>query len=90
MGEGVKLIEDAYNETHQRGYEGSMSACIHHMGYQPSVILTAGVDDIKSRIITDEQKVFRMSGMAGRMEGIETRTGAVDLWENGAKPRLIS
>lgn len=31
-------IEDAYNRSHNRGYEASMSACVHFMFFNPVIV----------------------------------------------------
>jgi len=86
--EALGYFEDAYNDKHSSGYEGSMSACINWMFYQPSVVEVVGLEDIKT-IAAEEPRLFHLQNSSGSMTGIDTREVAKELWENGVKPKLI-
>lgn len=86
-------FEDAYERKHRQSYEGSMSACIHSLFFQPSVITIRGTEDLEPLVKRDEDGTVGLAEMrtvAGSMTGLVLNLEAGKAaWERGTKPRLI-
>jgi hypothetical protein len=87
--EGTKWFEKAYQERHARSFEASMSACIHHLFFQPSIVEVPNIEFIDKNILSADRRVYRIGNVAGRMLVAETQPGAAEMWEKGSKPKLI-
>lgn len=90
-GEAIEWFEKTYKRKHQQSFEGSMSACINWMQFQPSIVHMS-LSDIKKDLI-DESKVepVSMNSVSGFMKGIKvtfTKNGK-KYWDKGTKPQLI-
>lgn len=90
----LRYFEDAYNRKHRQSYEGSMSACIHSIFFQPSVIpMGRGMTKLEKLIARNEAGQFEIvtsSSVAGRMSGIRLKLDeGRAAWEKGTQPRLI-
>jgi hypothetical protein len=88
--DGTKFYEDSYNTSHERGYEASMSACINHMTYSPSIVKVSGLDEIK-KMVGPEPHLFGLSHISGSMTVISIPDLSVgqEYWDKGEKPKLI-
>jgi hypothetical protein len=85
--EGLRYFEDAYNRNHDMSYEASMSACINHIFFQPSIV-SLTIEEIKA---IGPQKLLRLSHISGFMTILSLpRKAAKPIWDAGAKPKLIS
>jgi len=91
--DAVHYFEDAYNRFHGRGYESSMSACLHAILYQPSVVVFASRDAMLRGLgITNPKKatVIEAGSVCGGVSGILMESPkAKRAWERGVKPQLI-
>jgi hypothetical protein len=96
VAEGLASYEDMYNRNHRRSYEGSMSACINAMFFQPAVVLFDNANEFKKKLLPDDLdesdvRVVELSHVSGYMLGIEAdKAKAARIWEKAAKPRLIT
>lgn len=87
--QGCNSFEQAYNRGHARGYEGSMSACIHFIFYQPSIVYFTNIEAVK-KILKDPIILISSWSAAGSMYGLQCKVKeARTLWNKGMKPRLI-
>lgn len=85
-------FEDAYRQKHAQSYEGSMSACIHHMMYRPSVVTIRGTEDARRLVQLDDEgrtTLQRHWGVAGGVRGFVCGPAGLTAWEAGCKPRLV-
>ena len=82
-------FENSYKSAHSRSYEGSMSACLNYITFQPSIIEIKDVEDIRNNIAEEKPKTVRLSHLSGFMNAITTREGVKELWNSGIKPKLI-
>ena len=64
-----KYFEQSYEAAHHRSYEGSMSACVHFIMFQPEVVGPVDIDQIKEAVGTGSQAYSLMSP-AGAMNGM--------------------
>lgn len=88
--ERIKDLESEYNRFHRRSYEGSMSATLNWMQFQPSVVGFKDVDAIRRFLGDEPYHLVTASSVCGRITGIVCPPGSINMWKNGAKPRLIS
>ena len=90
--EGVRSIEDMYNSNHRRGYEASMSACIHGITFQHSIVFYESVAKLAETLgLTGKEKVTHIRNVSGGYDTIALdKAKAAPEWERGDKPRLIS
>jgi hypothetical protein len=88
--EGVTAYENLYMEWHKKDYEASMSACLNHMAFRPSIVKVSGVEEIR-KIVGDEPHLFDISHVSGFLTGIQIPDPVVgqEYWDKGAKPQLI-
>lgn len=93
VAEAVGHFETGYNRKHAQGYEGSMSACINSMFFQPAAI-SMTLEDLGKLVERDADGVMhlsRLSHVSGFMNGIPCKLdAAAKLWQKGSKPRVIS
>lgn len=93
VAKAVGHYEEGYNRKHAQGYEGSMSACINNMFFQPSAI-SMTLEDLGKLVERDADGVMhltRLSHVSGFMIGIPCKLDeAAKLWQKGRKPRVIS
>ena len=82
-------FENSYKSAHTRSYEGSMSACLNYITFQPSIIEIKDANDIKNNIANERLETVRLSHVSGFMNAIKTRESARELWSSGIKPKLI-
>jgi len=90
--EALRSFEDAYNQAHDRGYSWSMSAVIHWMQFQPSIVKLGTDMDVVRKMLADPDKpsVTGLTSMAGKMNGLLLKKDAGEAaWNAGEHPRLI-
>jgi hypothetical protein len=89
---GRDSFEGMYMDSHRRSYEGSMSACINHITFQPAFISIESLDEIYRWVADPERmKVCSVSNVSGHFVGLLLdSTKAASVWERGAKPKLYS
>jgi hypothetical protein len=80
---------ESYGNAHSRSYEGSMSACVHFMQFQPHIVRFESLDDIKNRIAAEDPHVHSLTSIAGRMLGISCRKEAYKIWKESESAPLI-
>jgi len=88
--DGLRYYEDAYHRAHGRSYEGSMSACINWMAYQPSIVELTD-EEISGLLERDEEGHTYACSLwhtSGGMTGVKCNDSAEAVWERGAKPKL--
>ena len=84
---GLAFFEDAYKRFHNRSYEGSMSACLNWMAYQPSI---AHLALWEMEQLVEEYTVVHAWHVSGGMHYIPLRAAdAKVIWDKGCKPTLI-
>lgn len=87
VAEGLRYFETGYMDAHHRSFEGSMSACINNLSFQPSIVeLTMG--DIEAAA-EKGTKAVTVRSVAGSVTLLPLKVDAIALWETGTKPRLI-
>lgn len=88
---GLKHFEDAYNESHDRSYEGSMSACINNMSFQPSIVgVPRGLDELAEIVGSKEAGYIKLGNVSGSMYAVKAPAKGEEYWEKGHKPHLIT
>jgi len=80
----------SYDAAHARSYEGSMSACIHFMFFQPRIVRFKDLQDIKDRIASDPPRLVQLSHNSGFMKAITCRKEAYAIWKAAEPVPLIS
>lgn len=90
-GKITKMIENSYDRNHQRGYEASMSACIHMIFFNPQeVAIPDDVEELKKMVHLDEG-LYYLNNVSGGYHGWKVRPEFVEKLTGDAKePRLIS
>jgi hypothetical protein len=93
VAKAVASFEDTYERKHHQSYEGSMSACIHSLFFQVSVIPIRGTTDLEPIVKRNEDgsvDIASMRTVAGSMTGLvlDPEKGKA-AWERGEKPRLV-
>ncbi len=48
--DALNYFTSGYNQSHDRGYEGSMSACINYILFQPVVLSFDGLQDMIQKL----------------------------------------
>ena len=91
-GDGLRYYEDSYTRAHRRNYEGSMSACVNWMQFQPSIVEVEEpvLENIAAKILDPALSVVALNSASGHYVVACTRPEAEQLWDEGVKPRLIS
>jgi hypothetical protein len=93
VADAVGHYEVGYNRKHAQGFEGSMSACINSMFFQPAAI-SMTLEDLGKLVERDADGVMHLSQLShvsGFMSGIPCKLAEAEkLWQKGSKPRLIS
>ena len=89
--EAIRDIEDSYNRNHGRGYESSMSACVHHIFFQPTVVqIPEDIEEIR-KMLAEPGGVFGLRHISGHYHGRKLKPEAAEeLLKTEIKPRLIS
>jgi hypothetical protein len=87
---GLDAYEKMYMEWHDRSHEASMSACLNHITFQPSIVKVSGVDEIK-KIVGEDPHLFDLRNVSGFMTGLKISDIEIGkkYWDKGAKPQLI-
>lgn len=89
--DGLSTVEKMYNKKHYSNYEGSMSACINWMTFQPAIISFDSIETLAKALLTQEPRVFALSHVSGFMNGIRCdKAKAKKVWDRARKPELIS
>lgn len=88
--EANKYFLRAYEEKHSQSFEGSMSACVHFIQFQPRVVGFEDLEDIKRRIASDPPRLVLMVGQAGGLNAITCRPEAYEIWNKAESVPLIS
>lgn len=87
--QGCESFERAYDRGHSRGYEGSMSACLHFVFYQPSIVYFANTEAVK-KILKEPIVLISSWSAAGSMYGLQCKVKETKaIWNKGTKPKLI-
>lgn len=93
-GEALGSFEDLYERNHARSFEGSMSACINWMSFQPAVVWFEDVEGIRRALfsgIRDEDiRVHSVRNVSGGFRGLLCGPGVESIWTEAPKPALIS
>lgn len=90
---GVKSFEDIYNDYHKRDYSYSAATCINYITFQPSIIKVKDLEEIKELLLVENEEFCprTLSHITGTINGILLKKEIGEkLWDEGAKPRLIS
>jgi hypothetical protein len=51
LDKALAYFEEGYRQSHQRNYEGSMSACINYIQFQPRIVEFADLADLENRLL---------------------------------------
>lgn len=89
--DALRIWEGMYHRAHGVSYERSMSACIHMLHFQPSVISVADVEEILTFIEHENKTVrpFHLRSVAGSLTGLKCTEDGLVRWEKGRKPSLV-
>lgn len=93
VAEAAGYFEAGYNRKYAQGREGSMSACVNSMFFQPSAISMTPEDlgQLVERDADGDIHLARLRHVSGSMSSIPCKLDeAAKLWEKGVKPRIIS
>lgn len=90
-------MEVTYNNKHKQGYEGSMSACIHMIQFQPHVITIPAEESAIMELLEPSPngngrvQPIKLSSPSGRMIVLKFRDELVEqLLSTSTQPDLIS
>lgn len=85
--EGVDAFKAPYDRSSARGYEGSMSALIHRITFQPRIVAAPAAESLKGAVVADGARATRVSNVSGSMLGAPCDgPGAAALYESGVSP----
>jgi hypothetical protein len=87
---GCAVFTDAYNRNHDRGYEASMSACVHAIEFSPRVIKAPSIPELKRKVLTDPPTLCEISSISGRYLTLRCRKSAKAYYDKGRTPELIT
>lgn len=88
----LAYFTDGYNNGHRRSYEASMSAVVHWLMFQPSIIELADASVVRGWLPDpNKPESFSLWSVAGGIHGLrlDPKPGA-RLWDTGTKPALIT
>lgn len=92
--EVIKGFEDRYNRKHAISYEGSMSACINYIFFQPAAVWYENLDALRASLfagVRDEDiRVYSVRNVSGGFRGLLCGPGSEAVWEAARKPGLIT
>ena len=88
--EALNYFERAYNRGHDRSFEGSMSACINWMSFQPSVISVNSDEELYSFFGGKQARFMDIRHVSGGFCGAIPAMDLTEMFENGIKPSLIT
>jgi hypothetical protein len=94
--EALDYFEKGYAGNHSRGYESSMSACLHYIQFHPKVHEMPDGEDCSSLVDEDviDLETFkncRIQSVSGTMAGaLCTGSNALSWHESGISPALIT
>jgi hypothetical protein len=85
----LSFFEDVYESCHAKGFESSMSACIHIIHFNPKVVKFKNLQQVQD-IFSGTVTLCSLASISGFAEGFKfpDTEGAI-LWEKGEPPRLI-
>ncbi len=92
----IAEMENIYNVKHHGGYESSMSACVHFLQTQPTVVtLPNDPQELKPILELDETddsiKLFTVRSVSARFQGLKVKESEAEKFlADGVSPRLIS
>lgn len=90
----LDFFQKGYNQSHRRGYEASMSACINYITFQPA-IHEISEDELQGLveqgvIVPETFKSYSLNHISGMMTGALCTGENAEKWhESGTSPRLI-
>lgn len=88
--DAVRDVEDSYNRNHGRGYEASMSACVHNIFFQPTIVQISE-DLVEVATLLVDMSISHLGHISGHYHGRKLKKEAADeLLKTSIKPRLIS
>mgnify|MGYP006919316780 CR=1 FL=1 len=96
---GSETLEDAqknwsepYNRNHMRSYEGSMSACVHFIMFQPTIHKLRDMDELNELVVNVDgmAEPISLSCVAGRVMAFPGTAKALEAWNSGVSAELIN
>ncbi len=91
--DGLASFENIYDRKHN-SYEGSMSACINWMTFQPAILWFEDVAAIRNTLfagVKDEDiRVYHHTHVSGGFRGLLCGPEAESYWNAARKPALIT
>lgn len=89
--EAQDSFEEGYNRNHRRGYEASMSACVHFIFFEPKVLelKDESIETLKEIVGEGPYSNCSLVTVAGRMTGIELPEDRWHLHEKAIRVGLI-
>lgn len=89
--EAMDFFTKGYNRSHQRSYQGSMSACIHYIFFQPVIVRFDSDTALKAALEGPPYSLVTAHNIAGSMCGFQLKEEAVTLLKTqGTSVKLIS
>ncbi len=87
--EGVRYFEKGYNDSHNTGYQQSMSACMHYISFQPRII-SLSTEQIETILLGEPPwSNFSLGSIAGTMSGIKCEgPEAKEIYDRAIAPNL--
>lgn len=81
-----------YNRKHAQNYEGSMSACIHFIMFQPSIHELRDMEELNELIknVDGMAEPVSLSCVAGSVMAFPGTDAAMKAWESGVSAELIN
>ena len=87
--EALNFFENAYRRGHNRSFEGSMSACMNWMSFQPSVVSLNSDEEFYNLFGGKQARFVEIRNVAGGFCGAIPEMDLTEMFENGTKPSLI-
>lgn len=89
--EAAAYFTDSYNRKHDQSYEGSISACIHFIQYQPKILRFKDMEELKATLLTDDIQLYSLWAVSGGFTAIECHNSkAQAAYDAGISPALIT
>ena len=83
----LEYWERGYENSISTGYTGMMSACIHYIQIQPSIIVVDDLAEIERSLVRLPTSAMKFNYSLYGMPA--TGPKAKSYWENGKKPNLL-
>lgn len=90
--DALSYFTRGYNQSHDRGYESSMSACINYIQFQPAILSFCDLQDMIQKLgLKEGSQPVHLSSISGHYIVLPLDTEQAKLYyDQGTRPALIT